>query len=232
MESGTESVSYTYTEPTIFFEYAYEVSRLAKKNGLFNVFVTNGYMTEETIQTIHPYLDAANIDLKSFRDDYYRKVCKGRLAPVLKSIERMKKLNIWVEVTTLVVPGQNDSEEELKKIAIFLAGLDISERHQPDCIDAEFLEVLQLLLQPLEVADSISIAIVERADMDLIDDCVLVPEQILRQWQARFLRNGPTSAATLCVMHKALRSAEPISYQHIIRYRYHAPPGSCTRFVG
>lgn len=125
-ESGTESLSYTYTEPTIFFEYAYEISQLAKKEGLFNVFVTNGYMTEETIQTIHPYLDAANIDLKSFREDYYRKICKGRLAPVLKSIELMKKLNIWVEVTTLLVPGQNDSEEELEKIANFIAGLDTS----------------------------------------------------------------------------------------------------------
>ncbi len=125
-ESGTKSVSYTYTEPTIFFEYAYEISQLVKKEGLFNVFVTNGYMTEETIRTIHPYLDAANIDLKSFRDDYYRKICKGRLAPVLKSIELMKRLNIWVEVTTLLVPGQNDSQEELKKIADFLAGLDIS----------------------------------------------------------------------------------------------------------
>ncbi len=125
-ESRTESLSYTYTEPTIFFEYAYEISQLAKKEGLYNVFVTNGYMTKETIQAIHPYLDAANIDLKSFRDDYYRKNCKGRLAPVLKSIDLMKRLNIWVEVTTLVVPGQNDSEEELKQIAHFLAGLDAS----------------------------------------------------------------------------------------------------------
>ncbi len=124
--SGTKSLSYTYTEPTIFFEYAYEISQLAKREGLLNVFVTNGYMTEETIQTIRPYLDAANIDLKSFRDDYYRKVCRGRLTPVLKSLELMKRLNIWVEVTTLLVPGQNDSEEELKKIAHFLAGLDVS----------------------------------------------------------------------------------------------------------
>ncbi len=125
-ESGTESISYTYSEPTIFFEYAYEISQLAKQNGLFNVFVTNGYMTEETIQAIHPYLVAANVDLKSFRDGYYRKICRGKLAPVLKNIELMKKLNIWVEVTTLVVPGQNDSEEELGEIAHFLADLDIS----------------------------------------------------------------------------------------------------------
>jgi pyruvate formate lyase activating enzyme len=124
--SGTKSISYTYSEPTIFFEYAYEISQLAKNEDLFNVFVTNGYMTKEMIQTIYPYLDAANIDLKSFRDDYYRKTCKGRLAPVLENIERMKKLNIWIEVTTLIVPGQNDSEEELRKIANFLAQLDNS----------------------------------------------------------------------------------------------------------
>ena len=116
-QTGSKSISYTYSEPTIFFEYAYEISQLAKKDGLFNVFVTNGYMTEEMIRKIHPTLDAANIDLKSFSDDYYKKLCKGRLAPVLKSIETMKKLNIWVEVTTLVLPGQNDSEEELGKIA-------------------------------------------------------------------------------------------------------------------
>jgi pyruvate formate lyase activating enzyme len=125
-QSGTKSISYTYSEPTIFFEYAYEISRLAKKEGLLNVFVTNGYMTKEMIQTISPYLDAANIDLKFFREDSYRKICKGKLAPVLESIELMKKLDIWIEVTTLVVSGQNDSEEELMKIANFLAQLDAS----------------------------------------------------------------------------------------------------------
>ena len=125
-QTDSKSISYTYTEPTIFFEYAYEISQLAKQEGLLNVFVTNGYMTKEMIHMIRPYLDAANIDLKSFNDDTYRKICKGRLAPVLKNIELMKKLNIWIEVTTLVVPGQNDSEEELKKIATFLSGLDPS----------------------------------------------------------------------------------------------------------
>ena len=98
--------------------------QLAKKEGLYKVFVTNGFMTEEMIDMAQPWLDAANIDLKSFNDDYYRKLCKGRLEPVLKSIEQMKKLGIWVEVTTLVVPGENDSEEEFKKIAEFLVGTD------------------------------------------------------------------------------------------------------------
>ncbi len=124
--TGSKSISYTYTEPTIFFEYAFDVTRIAKQEGLYNVFVTNGYMTEEMIQMIHPYLDAANIDLKSFSDAYYRKVCKARLAPVLRSIELMRRLNIWVEVTTLVVPGQNDSEGEQRQIAEFLAGVDPS----------------------------------------------------------------------------------------------------------
>jgi pyruvate formate lyase activating enzyme len=122
--TDSKSISFTYTEPTIFFEYAYEIARLAKNEGLYNVFVTNGFMTEEMISMIHPYLDAANIDLKSFSDDYYKRVCKGKLAPVLKNIELMKRLNIWVEITTLLVPGQNDSREELKEIAGFLSGMD------------------------------------------------------------------------------------------------------------
>jgi len=118
------SISYTYTEPTIFFEYAYDTARLAKDAGLANNIVTNGYMTEEALTVIRPYLDAANVDLKAFKDETYRKVCGARLEPVLDSIRRMKKLGIWVEVTTLVVPGMNDGEEELAGIARFIAGVD------------------------------------------------------------------------------------------------------------
>ena len=122
--SRSKSISYTYTEPTIFFEYAYETAQLAKREGLANVFVTNGYMTEEMIDRIGSCLDAANIDLKSFSDAFYKRICKGRLAPVLKNIESMKSKNIWIEITTLLVPGENDSENELKKIADFLVGID------------------------------------------------------------------------------------------------------------
>lgn len=121
---GCRSISYTYTEPTIFFEYAYDTARLAKEAGLANNFVTNGYMTEEALTTIRPYLDAANVDLKAFQDETYRKVCGARLEPVLDSIRLMKKLGIWIEVTTLVVPGMNDSPEELTAIARFIAGVD------------------------------------------------------------------------------------------------------------
>ena len=123
-EFGCLSISYTYTEPTIFFEYAYDCARLAKESGLYNVFVTNGFMTSEALDTIRPYLDAANVDLKSFSEDYYKRNCKARLQPVLDSIAYMKRIGIWVEVTTLVVPGENDSDEELAQIARFIAGLD------------------------------------------------------------------------------------------------------------
>lgn len=119
--NGCQSISYTYTEPTIFFEYAYDTAKLARAEGLFNNFVTNGFMTKEALKTISPYLDAANVDLKSFREDFYKKLCGASLEPVLDSIRLMKGLNIWIEVTTLLVPGQNDSEEELREIAKFIA---------------------------------------------------------------------------------------------------------------
>lgn len=122
-KNNCESISYTYTEPTIFFEYAYDTARFAKKNGLYNNFVTNGYMTKEALEIIKPYLDACNVDLKSFSDDFYKKMCQASLEPVLNSIKIMKELNIWVEITTLVIPGQNDSEKEFKDIAGFIASV-------------------------------------------------------------------------------------------------------------
>ncbi len=124
IDEGCRSVSYTYTEPTIFFEYAYDTARLAREAGLLNNFVTNGYMTAEALETIRPVLDAANVDLKAFRDETYKKVCGARLEPVLDTIRRMKALGVWVEVTTLVVPGLNDGAEELAAIARFIASVD------------------------------------------------------------------------------------------------------------
>jgi pyruvate formate lyase activating enzyme len=121
---GCRSISYTYTEPTIFFEYAYDTARLAREAGLVNSFVTNGYMTAEALEAIQPTLDAANVDLKAFRDETYKKTCGARLEPVLDSIRRMKTLGIWVEVTTLVVPGLNDGPDELEAIARFIASVD------------------------------------------------------------------------------------------------------------
>lgn len=124
LRNQCKSISYTYTEPAIFFEYAFDTAKLAKTKGLYNNFVTNGYMTAECLQMIKPYLDAANVDLKFFKDGSYKKICAGSLKPVLDSIKLMHELGIWVEVTTLVVPGENDSEEELTDIAKFIAGID------------------------------------------------------------------------------------------------------------
>ena len=123
LEYKCRSISYTYTEPTVFFEFAYECAKLAKKRGLYNNFVTNGFMSKEAIELISPYLDAANIDLKAFSEEFYKKYCKASLAPVLENIKLMKEKGIWIEVTTLIIPGLNDSEEELKKIASFLASI-------------------------------------------------------------------------------------------------------------
>ncbi|MFZ5800209.1 MAG: AmmeMemoRadiSam system radical SAM enzyme [Candidatus Omnitrophota bacterium] len=122
-KSACKSISYTYTEPTIYFEYALETSKLAKEEGLKNNFVTNGYMTKEALETIQPYLDAANVDLKFFKEISYRKQCGASLSPVRESIVWMRQLGIWVEVTTLVIPTLNDSAEELNQIARFLAGV-------------------------------------------------------------------------------------------------------------
>jgi pyruvate formate lyase activating enzyme len=120
---GCRSVSYTYTEPTIFFEYAYDTARLARSSGLANIFVTNGYMTAEALRMIQPFLDAANVDLKSFRDETYKKICGARLQPVLDSIRLMRELGIWVEVTTLVVPDLNDGDQEIGEIVRFIASV-------------------------------------------------------------------------------------------------------------
>lgn len=124
LKNKCKSISYTYSEPTIFFEYAYEISKRAKENGLYNNFVTNGFMTKECIELIGPFLDAANIDLKFFKDASYKKICAASLEPVLESIKFMHSRGIWVEVTTLIIPGINDSDEELGGIAGFISGVD------------------------------------------------------------------------------------------------------------
>lgn len=122
-ETGSRTIAYTYTEPTVFFEYALDIAKLAHGRGIGNVFVTNGYMTAETVATVAPYLLAANVDLKSFRDEFYREQCGARLQPVLDSLRALKAAGVWVEVTTLLIPGLNESEEELREIARFIHGL-------------------------------------------------------------------------------------------------------------
>ena len=114
------SISYTYTEPTIYFETAYDAAKLAHKKGIRNVFVTNGYMTPEALDMIGPYLDAANVDLKAYSDDYYKTLCGARLTPVKNTLKKMKGMGVFVEVTTLLIPGENDTEQELEALAGFL----------------------------------------------------------------------------------------------------------------
>ncbi len=123
VQAGCRTIAYTYTEPTVFFEYAADIGRLARTQGLRNVFVTNGYLTSEALEAAAPWLDAANVDLKSFRDAFYRQECGARLPPVLETLGQMKRLGLWVEVTTLLIPGLNDSDEELRDLASFLCSL-------------------------------------------------------------------------------------------------------------
>jgi len=120
LRNDCQSISYTYTEPTIFFEFAYDCARLAVQKGLKNNFVTNGYINPEPLKLIAPYLQGANVDLKSFRDEFYKKVTGAFLEPVLSTLKLMVELGIWVEVTTLLIPGLNDSMEELTDIANFI----------------------------------------------------------------------------------------------------------------
>jgi len=123
-ESRSSTIAYTYTEPTIYYEFAVDTARLAVKEGLRNIFVSNGYMTDGCLTDIHPDLHGINIDLKAFSEKFYKDQCGAKLEPVLNSIKKARGLGIWVEVTTLLIPGLNDSDGELKDIAGFLAGVD------------------------------------------------------------------------------------------------------------
>ena len=121
--SGSSSIAYTYTEPTIFFEFAYDCGLLAHTAGLKNVFVTNGYQTPETVEKMAGVVDAANVDLKAMTDEFYRDRCGARLAPVLEAINLMHGAGIFLEITTLLIPGENDGEEEIGRIAEFIASV-------------------------------------------------------------------------------------------------------------
>lgn len=116
-----KSIAFTYTEPTVFFEFAHDAAKLAHARRIKNVFVTNGYMTPEALEMISPWLDAANVDLKAFTDNFYKKMCGACLSPVLETLRKMKAAGIFIEVTTLLIPGLNDDPKELKELAAFIA---------------------------------------------------------------------------------------------------------------
>ena len=155
----TPSIAYTYNEPTIFVEYAHDIMVLARQAGLKNVFVSNGYESMETWEYIWPYLDAINIDLKSFSDKFYKKQCGARLQPVLDSIRECHRRKIWQEITTLLIPNENDSDKELTQIAEFIASVDkgipwhISRFHP----DYKMLDKDETSLQSLERAREIGL---------------------------------------------------------------------------
>ena len=121
--NGCKSIAFTYTEPTIYFEYACETAMIAQEKGLKNIFVSNGYINQKPLEKISPFLNAANIDLKAFTDKFYKEICGGKLEPVLQAIKAYKELGIWIEITTLIIPGYNDQPSELTQIAEFICSI-------------------------------------------------------------------------------------------------------------
>jgi pyruvate formate lyase activating enzyme len=126
IQYGCKSIAYTYNEPVVFFEYTYDTARLAHEAGLKNIYVTSGYETHKAMDTIAPYLDGMNIDIKSYNQSFYKEICGASLKPVLDTIEYAHKKGIWIETTTLLIPGLNDSDDEIRSIAKFQASLDSS----------------------------------------------------------------------------------------------------------
>ena len=114
-QNNCQGVAWTYNEPSIWYEYTFDASKLAKENGLYTVYVSNGYINEDPLREISPFLDAINVDVKAFDDGFYKQVCKARLEPVLKTCELAKELDIHLEVTYLVIPGYNDSVDEVRQ---------------------------------------------------------------------------------------------------------------------
>lgn len=120
IKNNCPSISYTYTEPTVFIELALETMKIAKEKKIKNVWVSNGYMSHETIDFIAPYLDAINVDLKFFTEENYQKVCQAKLQPVLENLKEIRKRNIWLEITTLLIPKVTDKDKQIEKMANFI----------------------------------------------------------------------------------------------------------------
>jgi pyruvate formate lyase activating enzyme len=121
LDRGAHAIAYTYVEPTVFLEFALDTGRLARAAGLRNLWITDGYATPESVELLATFVDAANVDLKSFDERFYHRLCGARLAPVLEAILAMRAAGIWLEITTLVIPGHNDSDAELRAIAGWIA---------------------------------------------------------------------------------------------------------------
>lgn len=124
LRSGSKSIAYTYTEPTVYYEFMIETAQMAVEKGLKNVMVSNGFIEQKPLEMLLPYMHAFNIDLKSFSDSFYRKTCGGRLQPVLDTLKRIRDAGRWLEITTLLIPDHNDSTDEISEIAAYIADLD------------------------------------------------------------------------------------------------------------
>jgi len=121
IQKDVQSIAYTYNEPTIFYPYAKDIGVLSKKQGLKNIFVTNGFESSEVVEDMKSWCDSANVDLKSWDENYYKKTLKGGLEAIKNTLKTMVSLGIWIEITTLLIEGENDSDEELKAMASFIA---------------------------------------------------------------------------------------------------------------
>jgi len=117
---NSKIIAYTYTEPTVFFEFVYDTSKIAKKEKIYNVYVSDGYISKQTINLMNGLIDAANIDIKGFTEKFYREICGASLEKLLNSIKLLKKTGMWIEITTLLIPGLNDDEEQIKGIINFV----------------------------------------------------------------------------------------------------------------
>lgn len=119
-KSKVKIISYTYTEPTIFYEYMLDIAKLAKKEGIKNMIVSNGFINPEPLKKLCKYIDAANIDLKSIDDNFYKKICGARVGPVFEALKILKKEGVWIEITNLLIPGLNDKEKDIKKLVSWI----------------------------------------------------------------------------------------------------------------
>ena len=120
MENGVEGIAYTYTEPTIFYEYAYDVMRLAKKNGLYNVWVSNGYTNKDAVKRVSKYMDAINVDIKGDERFYRTMAMVPDIRPIFNALKEYKECGVWIETTTLIIPGYNDSKEAIENIVLWI----------------------------------------------------------------------------------------------------------------
>lgn len=125
-EKGNIGIAYTYNEPLIWYEYVLECAKIAKSEGLKNVLVTNGYINEEPLLNLLPYIDAMNVDVKAMKEDFYHKICKGRLSPVLRTVELAYQHGVHIEVTNLIIPTLNDTDEDFQALADWLSAIDKS----------------------------------------------------------------------------------------------------------